>query len=144
MYNDLDWETLNSILESTRETTKEGENSLVIIDDFGASLKDNQIQTQLKELIWNRRHLRTSIWILVQSYNSTPLALRKAMSHLITYKPRNKVEFHRIFEELVQLPKETAEDLMRFIFTEKYNFMFLDTSSGEIYKKFDRISVNGD
>ena len=102
MYDDLDYDTLDSILEHTRKSTKEKENSLVIIDDFGAALKDNEIQRQLKELIWNRRHLRTSIWILVQSYVSVPLQLRKAVSHLIAYKPRNKVEFtQKIFEELV-------------------------------------------
>jgi hypothetical protein len=64
-YDDLDVSILDSILEHTRKTTKEKQNSLVIIDDFGAALKDNDIQRQLKELIWNRRHLRTSIWILV-------------------------------------------------------------------------------
>ena len=142
MYDDLDYDTLDSILEHTRKSTKEKENSLVIIDDFGAALKDNEIQRQLKELIWNRRHLRTSIWILVQSYVSVPLQLRKAVSHLIAYRARNKIEFHLIFSELVQLAKETADALSRFIFDEKYNFMFLDCSTGQIYKKFDLIKVN--
>ena len=144
MFDDLDVDTMETILEQTRESTKEKENSLVIIDDFGAALKDKDIQRQLKELIWNRRHLRTSIWILVQSYVSVPLQLRKAVSHLIAYKPRNKVEFHKIFEELIQLPKETAEDLMRFIFDKKYTFMFADCSTGELYKKFDLIKVNAE
>ena len=142
MFDDLDVSTLDTILDQTRESTKEKLNSLVIIDDFGAALKDNEIQRQLKELIWNRRHLRTSIWILVQSYISVPLQLRKAVSHIIAYKPRNKIEFHKIFEELVQLPREIAHSLSRFIFDVKYNFMFLDCTSGEIYKKFDLIKVN--
>ena len=144
MFDDLDFDTMETILEQTRESTKEKKNSLVIIDDFGAALKDNDIQRQLKELIWNRRHLRTSIWVLVQSYVSVPLQLRKAVSHLITYKPRNKAEFHKIFEELIQLPKETAEDLMRFIFDKKYTFMFADCGAGDIYKKFDLVKVNGE
>ena len=82
-----------------------------------------------------------SIWILVRSYVSVPLQLRKAVSHLIAYTPRNKLEFHKIFEELVQLQRETADALSRFIFDEKYNFMFLDCSTGQIYKKFDLIKV---
>ena len=143
MFDDLDYDTLENILEQTRESTKEKENSLVVLDDFGAALKDNDIQRQLKELIWNRRHLRTSIWILVQSLVSVPLQLRKNVSHLITFKPRNKLEFHKIFEELIQLPKETAEDLLRFIFDKKYAFMFANCTSGDVYKKFDRINLNG-
>ncbi len=83
MVDDLYYDKLDSILEHTRASTKENEFSLVIIDDFGAALEDNEIRHQLKELIWNRRHLRTSIWILVQSYISVPLQLRKAVSHLI-------------------------------------------------------------
>lgn len=144
MFDDLDYESLESILEQTRKSTKEKQNSLVIIDDFGAALKDNDIQRQLKELIWNRRHLRTSIWILVQSYVSVPLQLRKAVSHLITYKPRNKLEFHKIFEELIQIPKETAEELFRFVFDRKYAFMYADCGTGDVYKKFDLISLNGE
>ena len=120
LYDDLDVSTMDSILEHTHKSTKEKMNSLVIIDDFGAALKDHDIQCQLKELIWNRRHPHVSIWILMQSYVSVPLQLRKAVTHLIVYKPRNKVEFHTIFEDLVQHTKETAENLMRFIFDAKY------------------------
>ncbi len=48
----------------------------------------------------------------------------------------------KIFEELVQLPRETADALSRFIFDAKYNFMFLDCSTGQIYNFFDLIKVN--
>ena len=141
-YADLTYDTLEQILDQLRKSTKENKNSLVVIDDFGAALKDGEIQRQLKELIWNRRHLRTSIWIMVQSYISVPLQLRKAVSHLVTYKPRNKIEFLKIFEELIQLPKETAEDLMRYVFDERYTFLFADCTTGEVYKKFDLIKIN--
>ena len=90
MFDDLHVATLDTILDQTRESTKEKLNSLVIIDDCGAALKDNEIQREFRELIWNRGHLRISIWILVQSYISVPLQLRKAVSHIIEYKPRGK------------------------------------------------------
>ncbi len=47
MFDDLDVSTLDTILDQTRESTKKKLNSLVIIDDFGAALKDNKIQRQL-------------------------------------------------------------------------------------------------
>ncbi len=59
MFDDLDISTLDTTFDQTRESTKKKLNSLEIIDDFGAALKDNEIQRQLKELILNRRHLRT-------------------------------------------------------------------------------------
>lgn len=142
MFDDLTYETLETILDQTRESTKENLNSLVIIDDFASALKNHEIQQLLKSLVWNRRHLRVSIWILVQSYISVPLQLRKAVSHMICFRPRNKVEFHKIFEELVQLPKETADDLSRFIYKDdKFAHLFLDCSSGEIYRNFDLIGM---
>ncbi len=61
MFDDLDASTLDTILDQTRESTMGKLNSLVIINNFGAALEDNEIQRQHKELIWNRRHLRTSI-----------------------------------------------------------------------------------
>ena len=61
---------------------------------------------------------------------------------MVTYKPRNKIEFLKIFEELIQLPKETAEDLMRYVFDERYTFLFADCTTGEVYKKFDLININ--
>ncbi len=135
MFDDLDTSTLDTILKQTRESTKKKLNNLVIIDDFGAALKDNEIRRHLTELIWNRRHLRMSTWILAQSYISVPLQLRKTDSHIIAYKPRNKIEFYKISEDFVQLPREIADSLSRFIFDVKYNFMFLDCTSGDIYKK---------
>jgi hypothetical protein len=143
MYDDQDYDTLDSILEHTRKSTREKENSLVIIDDFGAALKDNENKRQLKELIWSRRHLRTSIWILVQSYISVPLQIRKCVTHFIVYQPR-RVEFHIFFEEIVELPREAADALRRFIFDAKFNFMFLDCSTGQIYKKFYLSKSNDD
>jgi hypothetical protein len=141
MYDDLDILTLDAILDQPRESTKKKMNSLVIIDDFGAALKDNDIQRQLKEHICSHPNLRISIWILVLSYVSVPLQLRKAMNNLIPNTPRNKIEFHKIFKELVQLAKETMENLMRLIFDAKYKFMFLDCTSGHIYQNFDLIKV---
>ena len=80
----------------------------------------------------------------MQPYASVPLQLRKAVSHLIAYRPRNKVEFHKKFQEVVQLDKETVEDLIRFIFDAKYKFMFLDCTTGQINQNFDLIKVNND
>jgi hypothetical protein len=58
------------------------------------------------------------------------------------YKPRNKKEATAIFEELIALPREEAEDVMRFVFDRPYAFMFADTGTGELYKNFDCIGIH--
>ncbi len=46
----------------------------------------------LEKVKFYRCHYRLSIIYLVQSYNAMPLAIRKTISHLEYYKPRNKKE----------------------------------------------------
>ena len=123
---------------------KDAENkmsSLLIMDDVTASLKNLDVQMLLKKLIFNRRHYRLSIICLVQSYNSLPLTIRKTISNLACYKPRNKKEMSAIWEELVFLDKETGEALQRFVFDKPYSFLFACADTNELYKKFDRILI---
>jgi len=82
--------------------------SLLIMDDVTASLKNLEIQMLLKKIIFNRRHSLLSIICLVQNYNAMPLAIRKTISHLACYMPRNKKEMAAIWEELVFPDKETG------------------------------------
>ena len=97
---------LNGILEFVKEDAEEKYNSLLILDDVTTSLKDKGLQHLLKQTIFNRRHYRLSIMILVQIYNAMPISIRKTLSHLSSYKPRNKKKYVAIFEELILLYKE--------------------------------------
>jgi hypothetical protein len=142
MYDDLDWGTLDGIREVVKESAEKEKNTLLVLDDVSAALKDNEIQRVLRDLIYNRRHYRLSIIILVQSYNAMPLGIRKTLSHFLMYKPMNKKEATTIFEELIALPREEAEDVMRFVFDRPYAFMFADTGTGELYNNFDRIGLH--
>jgi KaiC/GvpD/RAD55 family RecA-like ATPase len=142
MYDDLDWGTLDGIREAVKESAEKEKNTLLVLDDVTAALKDNEIHRVLRDLIYDRRHYRLSIIILGQSYNAMPLGIRKTLSHFLMYKPGNKKEATAIFEELIALPREEAEEAMRFVFDRPYAFMFADTGTGELYKNFDRIDLH--
>jgi phage-related minor tail protein len=58
------------------------------------------------------------------------------------YKPRNKKETTAIFEELITLPRDEADEVMRFVFDRPFAFMYADTGTGELYKNFDRIGIS--
>jgi len=53
-----------------------------------------------------------------------PLAIRKTISHLACYKPRNKKEMVAIWEELIFLDKETGEALHRSVLDKPHSFLF--------------------
>ena len=79
MHDELTWSVLDGILESVKNDAEEKYNSLLILDDVTASLKDKGLQQLLKKTIFNRRHYRLSIMILVQSYNAMSLSIRKTL-----------------------------------------------------------------
>lgn len=144
VWPELDWDTLDKIHHRAMESSDEDEFTLLVLDDQAAALKDREIQRLMKLLIYNRRHLRLSIIMLVQSYNTIPLPVRKTISHLAMMKPRNKKETKNIFEELIFLDPVTADRLMRFVFRERYDFMFCDVEKSLFFRNFDRINLNAE
>lgn len=141
MHDELNYETLDSILESVKQDAEEKYNSLLVMDDVTASLKNLEVQKLLQKTIYNRRHYRLSIMVLLQSYNAMPLSIRKTLSHFLAYKPRNKKEVEAIFSELIFLDKDTADKLQRYVYDEPYSFMFADVNTNKLYKKFDLITI---
>ena len=141
LYDELTFDVLENIHEHAKEDADECLNSILILDDVTASMKDADIQRLLKELIYNRRHLRLSIMILVQSYIAIPLSIRKTLSHFISFKPRNKKEFNAIFDEIVFLDRDTADRLLQFVFDKPHAFLFCDIEAGLFHKDFDLLNI---
>ena len=142
MHDELDFQTLSGISEKIKEDAEDENNSLLILDDVTVALKDKLVQRLLRDLILNRRHYRLSIWLLVQTYNAIPLPVRKTVSHLVMFKPRNRKETDNVFGELVFLDREVAEKLHGFVFDAPYRFLMADVDGGLLYKNFDRIIIN--
>jgi hypothetical protein len=87
-----------------KASAEKGQSSMLVLDDVTAALKDAHIQRALGNLIYNRRHYRLSIMLLVQSYNAAPLSIRvKTLSHFLMYMLRNRKEGIAIFEELIAM-----------------------------------------
>ena len=141
MHDELTLEALDKITETVMEDAEEKYNSLLILDDVTASLKNKELQGMLKRLIYNRRHYRLSVMILVQSYSAMALPIRKTLSHFLAFKPRNKKEFTAVFEELIFLDRDVADRLQRYVFDAPYAFLFADVNTNALHKNFDRIEI---
>lgn len=141
LFDDLSADVLQTVLNNCELESSEGHHSLLFIDDCGSALKNNTIQKLLKKLIFNRRHLKLSIMILCQSYQSMPLDIRKNISHLVMFKPRNKKELEILFDELVFLPKDQQVLLNNHVFDTPHNFLFVNTGNGKLYKNFNQLEI---
>ncbi len=70
-----------------------------------------------------------------------PLPIRKTISHLACYKPRNKKEMSAIWEELILLDKETGAALQRLVFDKPHSLLFACADTNMLYTIFDHIII---
>ena len=144
LFTELDVKTLEHIKSVVEHEALEGFNSLLVIDDMTAFLKDRGVEKLLRYLVYNRRHLRLSIFILAQSYSQLPLSIRKTLSHFTMFAPSNKKETNTVFEELIFLDRATADEVVRYAFQEKHDTLFGNTLDGTIYRNFNRLTLRSD
>jgi len=136
-YDELNVENLTAVIDEIKDEDPKY-NNCIIFDDVTASLKDKGVKKLLKNIIFNRRHLRTSIFFLVQTYLSIERDIRKLFSNLIIFKVSKK-ELETIFEEHFEHNEDLAKPISKFVFDIPYNFLFINTDSGRMFKNFDEI-----
>ena len=142
IFDELNVKSLDEIMIRCKETAEDGFNSLIVIDDCTADLKNKDVEKQLRKIIFNRRHYHISLFVLAQTYNSVPLALRKTLSHFVCFKPPNKKEIESIFTELVFQPKHIADAIVRYVYDEPRAFLYGCATDGKLYKRFNLLEIN--
>jgi hypothetical protein len=125
---------------NTIKNEKTEYNNCILIDDMTAYLKDKDVLKLFKELIWNRRHLRTSIYFLTQSWYSIPKELRRVFSSLFIFKTSIE-EFQNIADELFEIKKDIIPDLRKFVYDKPYEFLFVNIDTQRYFKGWDEIKI---
>ena len=105
VYHDFNYDVLDHIYNQIVTYACEEEDTLLLIDDYASELKNGDLLKLLNSLVNNRRHLRLSIWMSVQTYKSIPLSNRKTINVLVLFKCSNKAEIKAIWEEMTFLVK---------------------------------------
>jgi len=135
-YDELTLENLNDVEENLSEN-----NNVLLFDDQTAYLRDKSIKKKLKELVFNRRHKHLSIIFLVQTYMSLESDIRKLFSNLFIFKC-SKREMQTIWDEHVELPPDYMLPIMKMVYDEPYQYLFLNTDSQRLFKGFDEIVLD--
>ena len=143
-YNELKESSITDIYNRIDSYSKDGEKTLLFIDDMTADLKKSKnIELILKRIIYNRRHLKCNVIITAQSYVNIPLDIRKCISNCILFKPPKK-EMEVLFSELVESKKEIFDDIMRMAYDKKHNFLFINVPSQRMFKNWDELIFKSD
>jgi hypothetical protein len=138
-YEELTYENLNGVMDVIKAEDRKY-NNCILIDDMTAYLKNKDVMQLFKNLIWNRRHLRTSIYFLTQSWYSIPREIRRVFSNLFIFKT-SKEEFENIGEELFEISRDDIIHLRKFVYDKPYEFLFVNIDNQEYYKGWDKIII---
>jgi len=143
LYDHLTRETIDDVFENIEENAEDGKFSLIILDDVQQALKDKFVAKRLLEIAANRRHLKTSIWLLAQTYKSIPRQVRQVFTNLFVFKI-NKTEMENIFTEQVELFKEHFQRVLKMAYENPHDYLFIDTATQRLFKGFDEIMLEDD
>jgi len=143
-------ETMNEIYETLEANREDDEHSVLILDDIGAQLRKSAgAEKQLVSLLQNRRHVFTSVFILVQRFRDLPTGIRANMSHFISFRPKNMLEEEAICSELLPFKKTCWRQIMDFVFDNEDRFSFLmvdmslrETNKYRYFNKFNPMMIN--
>ena len=151
-FGTMDIDTLQGVYDDIKDS---GERVLIIADDVVMDIaKDKDVEKLLSKMMMNRRHIcgksedeegaGLSMWITTQVFNKLPRPLRATASHHIIFKTTNKKELATIYDELILLDKNDFEKLLRFVFAEKFNFLYINTEESfdcQYHKKFNQLKL---
>ena len=148
VFHELDKATLEVIFEEILEYKKQAleddrpvEHSCIIIDDYADGLKDKDIIMSLKKLLIKSRHINCFFIFTLQAYNMFPLVLRKLITNITLFKPKNNVETESIRSELLHMGRDEFQELTNYIYDEPYNHLDYDTNTMEIRKNFNLLEI---
>lgn len=136
-FEELNNESLYYVMETIKSEDSKY-NNCIIFDDMGSYLKNPEIMRVLKELIFNRRHYRTSIIFLCQTWLSVPKDIRKLFSNIFCFKCA-KNELKMIFEEVIEGKEKYINDISKIVFNEPYKWLFINTNSQRLFDGFDEL-----
>jgi hypothetical protein len=144
MFDELTYDNLNEVMDRIKATPAD-ENNVIIFDDQASYLKNKDTLQMFKELIFNRRHLHTSIYFLNQTFFSVPKELRRLFSNMFIFKV-SKNELKNIFDENVEdeFVKSMLPDISKVVYDKPFSYLFINTDNQKFYKKFDRLEFNED
>ena len=150
VHEELNMKTLELIKDDIMKTNTEGDEknnqprfSALVIDDCASDLRNKQVQKTLLKMVQNHRHQHLSIFIISQNFQMLHKSIRDVMSVLIQFKTNSIKEVKAINEEYLPdySPKE-CDDILYYIFKDKYQFLLVNRRERYICKSFNPLSIS--
>ena len=136
-YEELNYDNLQSVMTTIKDEDKKY-NNCIIFDDMTAYLKNGDVKQLLKELIFNRRHLRCTVIFLVQTWYSIEKDIRKLFSNIFCFRV-SKQELSTIMDEVVESKAKYMNDIAKIVFDEPHKYLFINVNTQRLFDGFDEL-----
>ena len=147
VYDELTRETLDTIngdIDKLIESKGKKGNSLIVYDDVGAAVKNNDVQGGpggLQAMSWNFRHRSVTQFYLLQTLRSLPLPVRKVATILVMWS-LGSVEMDLVYDEFMTfISKKQWEAITLHTFNVKkygrHTSLFINIDEQQIYRMTD-------
>lgn len=137
-------ETLGEILDAQEESIEEdgydNANKILIICDDVVNSNKFMNSPQLKKLFFQGQNMKTSIWLLTQSYVKLPRSLRINAHYMCFFSGMTDTEIDRLEAEHrpAGVDKKTFKNIITECLKEPYSFIYMDCSHPDRDMKFRR------
>lgn len=144
IHDELDEDTMTYIYEMLKINSEEGETNLLVLDDIQRALKQKDVLRSFKNVVANRRHLKTTTFCILQNYNALDKSLRALASNIICFGNLTPSQFESIREEHLNISKEDFLKIRKMAFKEKHDWLLINTETERIFSKFNEIQYEDD
>ena len=69
------------------------------------------------------------------------MVLRKLLTNISLFKPKNKIELESVRRELINMNDQDTIELMTFVFDKEYNHLDIDTNTNILRKNFNQLLI---
>ena len=149
IFEELTLDNLQKVKDGTSVASEDNKEeprfTCLIIDDCASDLRNKHVQKLLLKMIQNHRHMRLTIFIVAQSYQSLHKTLRDTCTCLIQFRTGSIKERKAINEEVLSdySPSE-CDEIMHYVFKDKYEFLLYNRRKRLVCKSFNPLDIKID
>ena len=143
---DENLDEIEELIVKTRDEGKEeGEywSSLIYLDDIQNEYKSSpRIEKAVRGWLANYRHLHLTVLLTLQNLVAISKASRELFRCVFLFKTTSRKELIRIHDEFLgSFKHDEAQDLLRYVFDKKHNFLFIDRQENIFAKNFNVLQL---
>jgi hypothetical protein len=138
IFYDLDTPTIMMLYDKIEQNSRDNHKSIIILDDQASHIKS--VEKDLMVILYNRRHLKTTVMMTLQTLKCLNLSLRKVIDNLFVFKVSKK-DFESVIEEFIEQDRHTALELMK-LYKNSHDWLLINVPDKRLWINEDEVFID--